>query len=135
MADVHVDKNLRSYKGRKWTYLIVATMLVLTAIVINFAINNPDLAQKGVDTIAGLPSWAFPAIGTTVGGLLFWVGLKLEADWPEYLGSALVAGSIVGAEVLLGWKNFELGGIVVIPYAIPLLVLMVLLMISNAKTK
>jgi ABC-type microcin C transport system permease subunit YejB len=47
----------------------------------------------------------------------------------------MIAGSIVGAEVLLGWNNFEFGGIVVIPYAIPALVLMILLMVSNAKTK
>lgn len=131
----HVDKEMRSYKGRKWTYLIVGTMLILGAIAVNFAVNNPELAQKGIDTIAGLPSWAIPAIGTGSGGLLFYIGLKLEADWPEYLGATMIAASIVIAEVLLGWKNFELGGIVVIPYALPLLVLMILLMISNAKTK
>ncbi|MBL9103233.1 MAG: hypothetical protein JNL82_19970 [Myxococcales bacterium] len=131
----HVDKELRQYKGRKWTYLIVGTMLVLGAVIVNFAVNNPELAQKGIDTIAGLPSWAVPAIGAGAGGLLFYVGLKLEADWPEYIGATLVAASIVVAEVLLGWKNFEFGGIVVIPYAIPALVLLVLLMISNAKTK
>lgn len=131
----HVDKALRSYKGRKWTYLIVGTLLVLAAIVVNFAVNNPELAEKGIATIAGLPSWAFPAIGAVVGLLVFYVGLKLEADWPEYLGATLVATSIIGAEVLLGWQNFEFGGIVVIPYAIPALVLMILLMVSNAKTK
>lgn len=131
----HVDKALRNYKGRKWTYLIVGTMLVLGAVVLNFAINNPELTEKGIATIAGMPSWSFPAVGASVGLLIFYIGLKLEADWPEYLGSALVAASIVGAEVLLGWKNFEFGGIVVIPYAIPALVLMILLMVSNAKTK
>jgi hypothetical protein len=131
----HVDKALRNYKGRKWTYLIVGTLLVLAAVIVNFAINNPELAEKGIDTIAGLPSWAFPAGGGVLGLLIFYIGLKLEADWPEYLGAAMVAGSIVGAEVLLGWKYFEFGGIVVIPYAIPALVLMILLMVSNAKTK
>lgn len=131
----HVDKALRSYKGRKWTYLIVGTMLVLGAVALNFAINNPELTEKGIATIAGLPSWAFPAGAAGVGALLFYIGLKLEADWPEYLGAALIAGAIVGGEVLLGWKNFELGGIVVLPYAIPVLVLIVLLMVSNAKTR
>lgn len=131
----HVDNALRNYKGRKWTYLIVGIGLVLAAVVVNFAINNPELAEKGIDTIAGLPSWAFPAGAAGLGLLLFYIGLKLEADWPEYLGAALVAGSIVGAELLLGWANFEFGGIVVIPYAIPALVLIVMLMISTAKTK
>lgn len=131
----HVDKALRSYKGRKWTYLIVGTLLVLAAIIVNFAVNNPEIAEKGIETIAGLPSWAFPAIGGALGLIIFYVGLKLEADWPEYLGATLVCASIVGAEVLLGWSNFEFGGIAVIPYAIPALVLMVLLMVSTAKTK
>lgn len=131
----HVDKALRSYKGRKWTYLIVGTMLVLGAVALNFAINNPEMTEKGIATIAGLPAWAFPTISAVVGALVFYIGLKLEADWPEYLGATMIAGSILGAEVLLGWKTFEFGGIVVIPYAIPLLVLMILLMVSNAKTK
>lgn len=131
----HVDKGLRNYKGRKWTYLIVGTLLVLAAVAVNFAMNNPELAEKGIETIAGLPSWSFPAGAAALGMLVFYIGLKLEADWPEYLGAAMIAGSIVGAEVLLGWSNFEFGGIVVIPYAIPALVLMILLMISNAKTK
>lgn len=131
----HVDKALRSYKGRKWTYLIVGTMLVLGAVALNFAVNNPELTEKGIATIAGMPSWSFPAIGAAVGGLIFYVGLKLEADWPEYLGATMIAASTAAAEVLLGWKNFELGGIVVLPYAIPVLVLIILLMVSNAKTK
>jgi peptidoglycan/LPS O-acetylase OafA/YrhL len=135
MAQHVVDHTHRTHKSRKWTYLIVGVVIILGAVVANFAMNNPELAKQGVDTIAGLPSWAFPAGAAALGALLFYVGLKLEADWPEYLGSALVAGSIVGAEVLLGWSNFEFGGIVVIPYAIPALVLIVLLMISNAKTK
>ena len=47
----------------------------------------------------------------------------------------LVSGSVLAGEVLLGWHSFELGGIVAIPYAIPALVLIVMLMVANAKTR
>ncbi|MDQ2690020.1 MAG: hypothetical protein M3Y29_07090, partial [Chloroflexota bacterium] len=123
------------HKGRMWTYLIVGVVLVLGAVIGNFAMNNPELAEKGIDTIAGLPSWSFPTAAGVIGGLLFWIGLKIETDWPEYLGAALVAGAIVAGEILLGWSNFEFGGIAAIPYAIPALVLIVMLMIANAKTR
>ena len=135
MATHHVDHTHRSHKSRVWTYCIVGILLVIGAVVANFAMKNPELAEKGIDTIAGLPSWAFPAGAFAVGGLLFWIGLKIESDWPEYTGAALNAGALLGGEVLLGWQNFELGGIAAIPYAIPALALIVLLMIANAKTK
>ncbi|MBL8975884.1 MAG: hypothetical protein JNK56_35100 [Myxococcales bacterium] len=135
MAGHHVDHTHRTHKGRKWTYLIVGIVLVLGAVIANFAMNNPELAHKGIDTIAGLPSWAFPAGAGTLGAVLFWIGLKIETDWPEYLGALLVSGSVLAGEVLLGWHSFELGGIVAIPYAIPALVLLVLLMIGNAKSR
>jgi len=118
-----------------WTYLIVGIVLVVGAVIANFAMNNPELADKGIETIAGLPSWTFPTGAAVLGLGLFWIGLKIETDWPEYVGAALVAGAIVAGEVLLGWSNFELGGIVVIPYAIPALVLIVMLMIANARSR
>ena len=135
MAEHHVDHTHRSHKGRMWTYLIVGIVLVVGAVIGNFAMNNPELAEKGIDTIAGLPSWSFPTAAALIGAVLFWIGLKIETDWPEYVGAALVAGSIVAGEVLLGWSNFELGGIVAIPYAIPALVLIVMLMVANAKSR
>lgn len=135
MAQHHVDHTHRSHKGRVWTYCIVGIVLVLAAVAANFAMNNPELAEKGIDTIAGLPSWAFPSIAGAVGAILFWIGLKIETDWPEYVGSTLIAGSILAGEVLIGWQKFELGGVVAIPYAIPALALIVLLMVANAKTK
>jgi len=135
MATHHVDHTHRSHKSRVWTYCIVGILLVIGAVVANFAMKNPELAEKGIETIAGLPSWAFPAAALGVGGLLFWSGLKIESDWPEYTGAALIAGALLAGEVLLGWQNFELGGIAAIPYAIPALALILLLMVANAKTK
>jgi len=135
MATHHVDHTHRSHKSRVWTYCIVGILLVIGAVVANYAMKNPELAEKGIETIAGLPSWAFPAAAFGVGGLLFWIGLKIESDWPEYTGAALIAGALLAGEVLLGWQNFELGGIAAIPYAIPALALILLLMIANAKSK
>ena len=135
MAHQHIDNTHRTHKGRVWTYLIVGIVLVIGALIINLAIKNPELAERGIDTVAGLPSWAFPTVAGVVGAALFWIGLKIETDWPEYVGAALVAGSILGGEVLLGWSNFEFGGMAAIPYAIPALVLIVLLMVANAKTR
>jgi hypothetical protein len=135
MAQHHVDQTHRSHKGRVWTYCIVGIVLVIGAVAANFAMNNPQLAEKGVETIAGLPSWAFPSMTGALGAILFWIGLKIETDWPEYVGSTLIAGSILAGEVLIGWQKFELGGVAAIPYAIPALALIVLLMVANAKTR
>ena len=135
MAQQHIDHTHRSHKGRVWTYCIVGLVLIVAAIAVNFAMNNPELAEKGIETIAGLPSWAFPTMSAAVGAVLFWIGLKIETDWPEYVGSALIAGSILAGEVLIGWQKFEVGGVAAIPYAIPALALIVLLMIANAKTR
>ncbi len=135
MAGHHVDHTHRTHKGRVWTYLIVGCVLVVGALVANFAMKNPELAHKGIDTIAGLPSWAFPAGAAGIGALLYWIGLKIETDWPEYLGAAMIAGSILTGEILLGWSKFELGGVALIPYAIPALALILLLMFANAKTR
>jgi hypothetical protein len=135
MAEHHVEHSHRAHRSRMWTYLIVGTVLVLGAVIANFAMKNPELAEKGIETIAGLPSWSFPTGTAVIGGIMFWVGLKIETDWPEYVGAALVAGSIVAGEVLLGWSKFELGGISAIPYAIPALVLIIMLMVANAKSR
>lgn len=136
MAEGHVhDHSHRAHKGRIWTYLIFATALVLIAVVANLVITNPELATKGIDTIAGLPAWAFPTITGLVGLLMFYVGLKIETDWPERAGAVLLAGSIAGAEFLLGWQNFELGGLKVVPYAIPVVVCLVLMMVANVKSR
>ena len=66
MAGHHVDHTHRTHKGRKWTYLIVGIVLVLGAVIANFAMNNPELAHKGIDTIAGLPSCSTTKLSSTV---------------------------------------------------------------------
>ena len=134
MAD-GAHESHRHEKGRMWTYLILTMGVVLVAVIANFAISNPEMASKGVDAVLGMPPWAIPTIGAVVGLLLFFTGLKIEADWPERTGAVLVGASIAGGEFLLGWKNFELGGMQVIPYVIPVLVCLGLMMYANARSK
>jgi hypothetical protein len=122
-------------KGKIWTYLILLILLVVGVVVANFAFNNPELAKKGVSTIAGLPSWAFAVIAFVLGVIIFWAGLKIETDWPEFVGALLIAGSVAFAQFLIGWNHFALGGLAVLPYVFPALVFIILLMIGMAKSR
>ena len=122
-------------RAKVWTYLILAAVLAVGAIVFNFVISNPEMAKSGVKSIAGLPSWAFAAIALALGVVIFWGGLKVETDWPEAFGALLIAGSVMAGEVMIGWNKFALGGIVVIPFIIPFVVFVTLLMIGMAKSR
>jgi hypothetical protein len=122
-------------RAKVWTYLIVAGLLIVGVLVANFALSNPELASKGVDAFLGMPPWGFPAVAAAVGLLVYVVGLKLETDWPEALGALLVAGAIAAGEFLLGWKRFELGGLVVVPYLIPLVVFLAMMGYSVVRSK
>jgi hypothetical protein len=59
----------------------------------------------------------------------------VETDAPEAIGAALIAGSIAGGEFLLGWKRFELGGLQVVPYLIPTVAFVVLMMVAMTRSK
>lgn len=122
-------------KGKVWTYLILLAVLVVGVIVANFALSNPELAKQGVKSIAGLPSWAFAVIAFVAGVGIFWLGLKIETDWPEAVGAFLIAGSIAAGEMLIGWDRFALGGLKVLPYVFPVAVFLILLMVGMVKSK
>jgi len=129
----------REFMGRKkaklWTYLIFGTLLVLGVLLANFALVNPDLTRRSVDSFLGLPSWAFPVIAGVAGVLIYMLGLKIETDWPEALGALLIAGSVAWAEFLIGWDRFVVAGLAVTPYAIPLLTFLGLLMMGIVKSR
>jgi hypothetical protein len=74
-------------------------------------------------------------LGIIVGALVYWAGLKIETDWPEAIGAFLIAGSVALGQVLLGWSRFAFGGMVVIPYAIPALVFVILMMNGIMKSR
>ncbi len=113
---VSVEKEyMGTSRAKIWTYLILAAVLVIGVLVVNFALVNPDTAESGVSAVAGLPSWAFPIIVGVIGLGIFWMGLKMETDWPEGLGALMVSGSVAAAEIMIGWRWCQFGGITAIP--------------------
>jgi uncharacterized integral membrane protein len=122
-------------KAKLWTYLFLAVLLIVVILVVNLALVDPEAMHTGVHFVAGLPSWAFPLIGIGVGAFLFWIGLKVETDWPELFGAVLIAGGVAAGELMIGWDRFALGGLAFIPYAIPVAVFLILLIIAVAKSK
>lgn len=122
-------------RAKIWTYLIVAGLLLVGAVVANFAFSNPDLAHKGVDAFLGMPPWGFPLVMAVVGLIVYALGLKIETDWPEAFGALLVAGAIATGEFLMGWQRFELGGMIIVPYVIPLAVFLAMLGYSVVRSK
>ena len=135
MGDEVVEREFMG-KGRSkvWTYLILMILLVAIVVVINLVWNNPDAAQSGVKSFFGLPSYTLALIMFAIGMIIFWLGLKMETDWPEAIGAFLIAGSIAWFEIIVGFNRFALGGLVVIPYVIPILAFALLLVYGMKKS-
>jgi hypothetical protein len=110
-------------------------LLVGVAVVINVVWKNPVRAEEGLKHFLGLPAWMLASIAFVAGAIIFWLGLKIEPDWPEAIGGFLISGSIAWFEIIVGWKKFDFGGLVVIPYLIPLLVFVLLLMYAARASK
>src|SRR5262245_2654642 len=121
-------------KSKMWTYLILMVVLVAIVILINVVWKNPTAASEGFKSFLGLPSWALATVTFLVGALVFWLGLKIETDWPEAMGAFLIAGSVAWFEFIAGWSKFEIGGLFVVPYVIPLAVGALLLMYGLRKS-
>lgn len=120
-------------RGRIWTYLILMVVLVAAVVLINLVWKSPDAARDGVKTFFGLPGWALATITFLAGAIIFWIGLKVETDWPEALGAFLIAAAVAAAEFIIGWQHFELG-LVVVPYLIPIATFVILLMYGMKKS-
>ena len=121
-------------KSKLWTYLILMLLLVLGAIIFNVVFNDPAMAKDGIKSFFGLPGWALAAITLVVGILIFWGGLKVETDWPEAIGAFLIAASVLAFEIIIGWQRFDVGGLFVLPYILPLGVFVILLMVGMKKS-
>ncbi|HEV7555503.1 MAG TPA: hypothetical protein VGO00_08620 [Kofleriaceae bacterium] len=124
---------LGKHKDKMWTYLILMFLLVAIVVVVNVVWKDPDRARDGVKNFFGLPGWALATVAFLIGAVIFWLGLKVETDWPEAMGAFLIAGSIAAFEFIAGWSRFEMGFIVV-PYLIPLAVFVLLLMYGMRKS-
>jgi hypothetical protein len=120
-------------RSKIWTYLILMVVLVAIVIVINLVWKDPTAASDSFKSFLGLPSWALATVVFLVGAIVFWIGLKIETDWPEAFGAFLIAGSVAWFELIVGWSRFELG-LVVVPYVIPLVVFALLLMYGMKKS-
>lgn len=121
-------------RGRMWTYLIMLGLLIVGALVANLVFSNPTAARHGVKSFLGLPSWALIAIAAAIGAVVFWLGLKMETDWPEAIGAFMISGSVTATEIVIGWKHFELGGLFVVPYLLPIVTFLVLLVYGVKKS-
>lgn len=120
-------------RAKMWTYLIVAGLVLVGAVIANLAFNDPKTAKDGVTTFVGLPAWILALVGIVVGAGIYWLGLKIETDWPEFIGAGLIGISLYALEVIIGWSRFELG-LVVTPYVLPLLVFVILVMVGMKKS-
>ncbi len=135
MGDEIVEREfMGSGKSRIWTYLILMILLVGIVVVINVVWKNPDGARDGMKSFFGLPSWALATVTFLVGAIIFWLGLKMETDWPEALGAFLIAGAVAWMEIIVGWNKFDVGGLVVLPYLIPIATFALLLMYGMKKS-
>jgi hypothetical protein len=133
MADEPERQFMGGQKSRVWTYLILMFVLIGIVLVINLVWKNPSAASSGIKSFLGMPSWALATVTFLVGAVVFWVGLKIETDWPEAVGAFLIAASVAAFEFIIGWSRFELG-LVVVPYVIPLVVFVLLLMYGMKKS-
>ncbi|MBX3158627.1 MAG: hypothetical protein KF773_21850 [Deltaproteobacteria bacterium] len=121
-------------RSRMWTYLILMVVLVVVVVVINLAAKDPHGWSDGIKSFFGLPGWALATITFLAGAITFWFGLKVETDWPEAIGAFLISASVVWMELIVGWNRFELGGLFVLPYLIPIVVFAFLLMYGMKKS-
>jgi hypothetical protein len=120
-------------RAKMWTYLIVAGLILAGAIVANLAIKDPTAAREGFKSFLGLPSWLMATIFVVLGAVIYFFGLKVETDWPEFIGAALITTGVVMFEFVIGWKRIEMG-LIVVPYVIPIAVFLLLMMIGMKKS-
>jgi hypothetical protein len=121
------------HKRKMWTYLILMMVLIAIVLVINLVWKHSTGFEADLKRFIKLPSGVLAGITMLLGTILFWFGLQVEQDWPEALGAVLVAGSVAWFEHIIGWNHFELG-LVVMPYIIPLLVFVLLLMYGMRRS-
>ena len=57
----------------------------------------------------------------------------VETDWPGAVGAFLVSAAVAAGEFMIGWRHFEFG-IVVLPYVLPILVFVILLMFGMRRS-
>jgi Na+(H+)/acetate symporter ActP len=135
MAQTVEEEYMGGSKARVWTYVILAGLLLVGLLVANFVWANPEDARAALDGFLGLPGWAIVAIMAVIGVIVFWGGLKIEADWPEAVGALLISGAVLAIEMMVGLETFMLFNMKFVPYFIPLFVFVVLFGVGMVKSK
>ena len=120
-------------RSKMWTYIIFMVVLLVVAVLVNVVFSSPEAAKRALENFLGLPGWLLTIVAFLIGVLIFWIGLKVETDWPEAVGAFFIAGAVVSMELMVGWSRFELG-LVVLPYLLPVAVFVVLLIIGMNKS-
>lgn len=122
-------------KSRVWTFLILGTLLLVGLLAAEAAWQNPDQARAALHGFLGMPGWTLAGITAGVGLLIFYLGLKIEADWPEALGAAMISAAFLSGEIMLGLDHFELGRLALMPFILPLLLFATLFGVGMVKSK
>lgn len=137
MARMGEDTVEREFMGKgrskMWTYLILMVLFVGLVLLINLVLLDPGAAKAGIKNFFGLPGWAMATVCFLVGAVIFWLGLKMETDWPEFIGAFLIALSVFAFELIIGFDKLSFG-VVVIPYLLPLVVFALLMMYGMKRS-
>jgi hypothetical protein len=133
MAEQIEHEFMGKSRSKVWTYLILMVLFVVLVLVINLVLLDPGTAKSGLKHFFGLPSWALATVCFLAGAIVFWLGLKMETDWPEFIGSFLIALSVFAFELIIGWSKLSFG-VAVLPYLLPLVVFALLMMYGMKKS-
>jgi hypothetical protein len=133
MGDQIEHEFMGKSRSKVWTYLILMVVFVVLVLVINLVLLDPGTAKSGLKHFFGLPSWALATACFLAGAIVFWLGLKMETDWPEFIGSFLIALSVFAFELIIGWSKLSFG-VAVLPYLLPLVVFALLMMYGMKKS-
>lgn len=134
MSEVVEKEFMGKGRSKVWTYLIFMVLLVIVAVVVNVVWNDPARARDGMSTFFGLPSYTLALVLFLIGAIVFWLGLKMETDWPEGIGAFMITAAVTWGEFIIGWSKFDLGGLVVLPYLIPILTFALLLIYAMKRS-
>jgi hypothetical protein len=122
-------------KDKLWTYLIVGVVLIILFIVLNFVLKDYSAAKSGVHKFLNLPGYLYPLIIGAVGLVIWYLGTKIETDWPEVVGAGLIAIAVGVGEIMIGWRKFALGGMSIVPILLPVITFIVFIGLGVAKSK
>ncbi|MBA2545159.1 MAG: hypothetical protein H0V17_36290 [Deltaproteobacteria bacterium] len=134
MSEVMEKEFMGKGRSKVWTYLIFMILLVIAAVIVNVVWNDPTSAREGMSTFFGLPSYTLALVLFLVGAIVFWLGLKMETDWPEGIGAFMITAAVIWGQFIIGWAKFDLGGLIVLPYLIPILTFSLLLIYAMKKS-